>query len=205
MNALPKSPLRGKATRVQRQVKGTVRIQEENIALRIPGQAGAAHPHRALAVAKVGTGRAIGRQVQYAGLLQRGFAIGHQPTGIGIIVAMRSPCQVNLSVHQQQAYALCVLGRVEDLHSVGGTVTGPGEGGLNLRGAARQLRARSEVQRMQPLVIVAARILRHRDKKDGSVAAVRPVDYRSVGNSNLRRDLAAAMIVTGRLVRCPAS
>src|ERR1700679_1391055 len=53
---------------------------------------------------------------------------------------------------------------------------------------------------MQPLVVITARVLRHSYEEHCAVGAVGSVDYRGVGDTDLRRNLPASMVVTGRLV-----
>src|ERR1700730_3212669 len=50
-------------------------------------------------------------------------------------------------------------------------------------------------------MILAARVLRHGDQEHSTVWAVAPIDHRSVGDPEVRRNLPAAMSVTGGLIR----
>src|SRR5580704_15833190 len=113
---------------------------------------------------------------------------------------MRCPAQVNRAVHQQQADALRVAARVKRLQAITGKGSSSRVGGLYLGWSSAQLRTGCQVKRVQPLVVVAARVLGHADDKDASVRPITAIDDWRRRNSNLGSDLAAIVIIAGRLV-----
>src|SRR5271165_6458702 len=113
---------------------------------------------------------------------------------------MRSPAQINRSVHQQQTDALCIGSRIKCLQPIIREGSGSRISGLYLGWTSAQLRAGYQVKRVQPLVVAAARIFAHADDKDGSVSPVMPVDDRRGGDTDFGSDLAATVIVAGRLI-----
>src|SRR5208282_4409301 len=62
---------------------------------------------------------------------------------------------------------------------------------------AEQFRPGLQVKRMQALVVIAAGVLGHRYQVHGAVGSTLAVNYWGVGDSDLRSDLAAAVIITG--------
>ena len=71
-----------------------------------PRRAAAGHPDRRPRVA-------VGRDVEYARLRQRGLVVAHDPAGVGRDVAVRGPAGIDDTLRQQQRRTLLVLPRLE--------------------------------------------------------------------------------------------
>ena len=103
-------------------------------------------------------------------------------------------------IHEQQAGALRILAGVEDNFSAGAVRAGAGISGGDLGGAAGELCASGDVEGVQALMICAGGILRHADDKDCAIRSGAAIDDRGGSDADLRRDLAAAVIVAGGFV-----
>ncbi len=184
--------IRGHAVRVQGGVKGSIGIEEIDIPACVGSQSGARHPDGAFA--------AIRRQVEHAGLREGRLAVSHEPAGVGALIAVRGPREVDRAVHEQEACAFGILARIEDHVAAGAVGARTRIGCFDLRRAARQLRAGGYVKSMQALVIGAGRIERHADYEDRAIGTGFSIDDRRGRNADLRRDLRAPVVAAGRLI-----
>ena len=112
----------GKALRVQGGVEGAVGIEEVDVAGGIGRQPVAGHPDRALI--------AVGSDVDHRSLRQRAGVVGHQPAGVGAIIAVRGERDVDRGAIFQQTSALGELSGSKNDLAVLAAVAGAGIGGL---------------------------------------------------------------------------
>src|SRR5262249_34561833 len=104
-------------------------------------------------------------------------------------------------IHQQQACPFGILARVESHNAVLAVVAAAGESRLHGDGATKLFRSGRDIERVDTLKIGRRRILAHRDYVDCSVRAAGSINDRGRSNSDLWIDLAAAVVIGGRLPR----
>ena len=112
---------------------------------------------------------------------------------------MTRPSGVDGAVDQRQTDAFGILGGIEGNPAVDAAGAGAGKARGHLAGTAGKLGAKSQVERMQALVIAAAGILGHADHEDGAVGAGGAIDDRRRRNADLGDNLAAVTGVGGGL------
>ena len=92
--------------RVERGVKRAVGDQGVDVSLRVGRQAAAALPDRAFV--------AVGSEIEHARLRQGRLVVAHDPGGVRVEVAMRSPARINHAVQKKQRGSFLVLLGIED-------------------------------------------------------------------------------------------
>lgn len=125
--------------------------------------------------------------------------VADNPSGIRIDIAMRSPARVDNSVQQKKTRAVFILLGIEDNLPVAAVRVRARVGGLNGSRSAELLRAAGQIERVQPLIIIAATILTHSDKVNAAVRTGAQVYQRRSGDADLGSDLAAVPGVGGCL------
>src|ERR1039458_5212981 len=123
------------------------------------------------------------------------LVITDDPSCIRPNVAMRGPRRINNVICQQQPSPLLVMLGIKNNVPTLTVIAGSGKLGCNLDWPAKLLRSAGNVHRMEPLVIIATRVLTHRDYINCSMWAGCKIDYGSRSNSNFRRNLGAAPVV----------
>src|SRR5882762_4030222 len=179
----------GHAHSIKRSVAGC----DVDIAARVSGQPGAAHPDAAQA--------AIRRRIENTYLRKRGRIEGKHPTVIGERIAVRSVGDEYCSVHQQEPrpielpqrdrLARCRRASKDEL-AAGASVAGPCNSSGDDHRARRLFRAGRDVERVQAMDEDAT-FLRIRLDVHGSG---RRVNDRSAGDPHLWSQVAAADVRT---------
>ena len=91
------------------------------------------------------------------------------------------------------------MSRVEGGRSIRRAVARARISRADLGGAAGNFGAGRKVERVQPLVVITLAVFAHANGEERAVRALVAVDHRSRGDANLRRDLAAVVVIAGRL------
>src|ERR1700751_5382745 len=110
---------------------------------------------------------------------------------------MRRPARVNDAVVKKQACTLLILLRFKNHRAVRAVLADTGIGCLNVNGPPKLFGARSDIESMQPLKIIAVRVLAHRHNVYGAVRSGMNINYGRGGHANLGYHLEAVPWIGG--------